>query len=207
MSGRGCSITVYVNPGSSATTATVFGEKTSFTHVQEHENGMSGWVLPLFVALHTPLEVLRGQLEEQTGFTPDAQVLILCDLSDSDRNKDCLLDDQYNHHSLYDCNIREGSILSLHPIGSSNNKTEEEGGEGEKQSADSSSSSSGVEEETHVICTPVTAADADHSYNGIIFDVESKGPFELDIHSLAVGGMLGRVVSPFASTDLSDGRV
>ena len=189
MSGRGCAITVYVNPGSSANTAIILGERTAVTHIQEHENGMVGWVLPLFVALHTPLEVLRGQLEEQSGFAPELQVLILCDLTDKDRNHDQLLDDQYDHCSLYDCNIREGSILSLHRIGTSGSKTE--GEEDEENIA----SSSIPAVETHLITTPISAAQADHSYNGIIFDIESKGPFELDILSLAVGGMLGRVVS------------
>lgn len=99
MSGRGCAITIYVNPGSSA------------SHIQEHDNGMLGWVLNLFVALHTPLEVLRDQLEEQTQFAPESQVLILCDLSDPDRNHDQLIDDQYNYHSLFDCNIREGMLF------------------------------------------------------------------------------------------------
>ena len=188
MSGRGCSITVYVNPGSSATSATVFGERTTMSKIQEHENGMIGWVLPLFVALHTPLEVLRGQLEEQTGFVPHSQVLILCDLSDPDRNNDHLLDDQFDHYSLYDCNIREGSILSLHPIGATSSGLENEG------ESDLAPALPAAQQETHTICTPITAAQADHSYNGIIFDIESKGPFEVEIFSLSVGGMLGRVV-------------
>ncbi len=34
-----------------------------------------------------------------------------------------------------------------------------------------------------------------YSYNGVIFDVESCGPFEVDLLSLSVAGMLGRVVS------------
>lgn len=126
----------------------------------------------------------------QAGIAPEAQVLILCDLSDRDRNRDQLLDGKYDHYSLYDCNIREGSILSLHPIGASSNKTEEEEG-AEKASADSSCV---PEVESHIISTPVSAAQADHSYNGIIFDIESKGPFELNVLSLSVGGMLGRVV-------------
>ena len=187
MSGRGCAITVYVNPGSSATIATVFGERTEVTHVQQHENGLQGWVLPLFVALHTPLQVLRDQLEEQTGFSPHEQVLILCDLSDRDRNNDQLLNEQYDHYSLYDCNIREGSILSLHLVGVSREDATQ-GGEVRSAGAEVS------QQVTHVLSTPITAAQADHSYNGIIFDIESKGPFELDIFSLSVGGMLGRVV-------------
>ena len=48
-------------------------------------------------------------------------------------------------------------------------------------------------EETHIVSTPVTAAMADHSYNGILFDIEAKSPFEVDITSIFVGGMLGRL--------------
>lgn len=161
------------------------------THIQDHENGMVGWVLPLYVALHTPLEVLRGQLEEQTGFIPNEQVLILCDLADRDRNSDQLLDEKYNHCSLYDCNIREGSTLSLHPMSISASDSPAECGHDENTTEDSQRA---AQLETHTLATPITAAQADHSYNGIIFDVESKGPFELDILSLSVGGMLGRVV-------------
>ena len=43
--------------------------------------------------------------------------------------------------------------------------------------------------------TKITAARANHSYNGVIFDVMCNGPFEVDLLSVSVGGMLGRVVS------------
>ncbi len=33
------------------------------------------------------------------------------------------------------------------------------------------------------------------SYNGVIFDVECQGPYDIEIKSLSVAGMLGRVVS------------
>ena len=32
------------------------------------------------------------------------------------------------------------------------------------------------------------------SYNGVIFDVESTGPYEVDILSISIAGMLNRVV-------------
>jgi hypothetical protein len=32
------------------------------------------------------------------------------------------------------------------------------------------------------------------SYNGIVFDVECNGPFQIEIKSVFVAGMLGRVV-------------
>ncbi len=40
------------------------------------------------------------------------------------------------------------------------------------------------------------------SYNGIIFDVSTNGPFEVDILSVSVAGMLGRVVSLFNNPSL-----
>ena len=33
------------------------------------------------------------------------------------------------------------------------------------------------------------------SYNGVIFDVESTGPYEVDIMSISIAGMLNRVVT------------
>ncbi len=36
-----------------------------------------------------------------------------------------------------------------------------------------------------------------NSYNGVIFDVESHGPFEVDLVSVSIAGMLGRVVSKY----------
>ncbi len=47
--------------------------------------------MQLPVALHTPLEVLRVQLAQYTGIGVLDQMLILCDLSDPDRNKDVSL--------------------------------------------------------------------------------------------------------------------
>lgn len=49
-------------------------------------------------------------------------------------------------------------------------------------------------EPIYTLSTPVTAAQADHSFNGIIFDVMCKSPYEVEITSISVAGMLGRVV-------------
>ena len=45
------------------------------------------------------------------------------------------------------------------------------------------------------LITEITAAKANHSYNGIIFDIEVKGPFEVELHSVSIGGMLGPMVN------------
>jgi hypothetical protein len=50
-------------------------------------------------------------------------------------------------------------------------------------------------EKNHTISTRVSPACANHSYNGVIWDIQCKGPFEIDVTSIHVGGMLGRVVS------------
>jgi len=46
----------------------------------------------------------------------------------------------------------------------------------------------------YMLSTPITAAQANHSYNGIIFDVMCKSPYQVNITAISVAGMLGRVV-------------
>lgn len=133
------------------------------------------------------MHVLRDHLREITGITPPAQVLILCDLTDPDRNRDVLLAaGTYDYQSLFECGIRDGSFLTLHPIGLSR----------QIQRNQESNQQVNEEEETDVynVVTSITPAQADHSYNGVIFDIESRGPYETDIISFSFGGMLGRVV-------------
>jgi hypothetical protein len=50
---------------------------------------MEEMVLP--VALHSPLEVLKEQMQDITNILMTDQVLILCDLNDPERNNDRLL--------------------------------------------------------------------------------------------------------------------
>lgn len=146
-------------------------------------------VLSLPVALHSPLEVLREQLENLTNIEMTSQVLILCDLTDAERNSDVLLQGR-DHMSLRDCNIRNGSVLTLHALGlGAQRKISSMKGIGKLKSSDDPEA-----ELILSISTPISAAQANHSYNGIIFDVESKGPYEVDITSISLGGMLGRVV-------------
>lgn len=132
---------------------------------------------------------MRDHLQELTGISSASQVLILCDLSDPDRNRDVLLTGR-DYESLFECGIREDSFLTLHPIGiirqpsqSHEKKTEIDDGP-----------------DVYAILTPITPAQADHSYNGVIFDVESKGIYENEVISISFGGMLGRVVCLCDST-------
>lgn len=120
-----------------------------------------------------------------TGIPLSSQVLILCDLTDPDRNRDVVLTGR-DHNTLFDCGIREDSFLTLHYLGAVRSVR------GRSETVESQPQLPAVE--TFSLSTPITAADADHSYNGIIFDVESKSPYESEMISVSVAGMLGRVV-------------
>jgi hypothetical protein len=131
---------------------------------------------------------LRDHLSEITGITSPSQVLILCDLTDPDRNRDVLLTGSHDYQSLFECGIRDGSFLTLHPIGISRQL---------QRNQEEANSQRAIEEEeidVYSVATTITPAQADHSYNGVVFDIESRGPYETDIISFSFGGMLGRVV-------------
>ena len=77
--------------------------------------GMQEMALP--VALHSPLTIFKEQLASCTGISPGEQVLILCDLSDPDRNSDVHLDSAYDNMSLRDCGFKNGLVFTLHALG------------------------------------------------------------------------------------------
>lgn len=174
MAGRGCIIHIKVlNTG-----ATEGGEESSTD-------------LPLQVALHSPLEILRDEIERLTNIEKRDQVLILCDFTDPERNSDVLLDSERDSFSLRDCGIRNNSILTLHALGIS--------AERRMRLMEEAFSKKKKESETskiplNVISTRITPAAANHSYNGIIFDIEVKTPHIISIDSISIGGMLGPVV-------------
>jgi hypothetical protein len=138
------------------------------------------------VALHSPLEVLKEQLVPITGIAVQDQVLILCDLSDPDRNSDRLL---VENSTLHQCGIKQDSVLTIHSVGMSTEKTQALTEEALRKLSEQVS----LEEDVHVLDTGITAAQANHSYNGIVFDVESRDAFEITVRSVSVAGMLGRV--------------
>eukprot|EP01043_Picozoa_sp_COSAG02_P014531 COSAG02_NODE_601_length_19715_cov_445.701315_18_plen_441_part_00 len=51
-----------------------------------------------------------------------------------------------------------------------------------------------------VLTTDKAPREAEHSFNGVMFDVEAKEPFEISVHSVHVGGMLG-TMSVFACSE------
>lgn len=169
MAGRGCTITVKLLSG-----GTSEGEAEDIS---------------LTVALHSPLEVLKDELAELTGIAREDQVLILCDLNDPDRNSDLLLVGR-DHMPLRQIGIAQDSVLTLHPLGITAEQRLQI-----LRDTFARKKSEVQERPTFTLETAITPNQADHSYNGIIFDVECNGPYEIDLVSVNVGGMLGRVVS------------
>jgi hypothetical protein len=169
MAGRGCSITIKVLGGSSG------------------DNSVDELHLP--VALHSPLEILKDQLADLTGISHRDQVLILLDLSDPERNHDVLLIGR-DHESLRNCGIRNHSILTLHALGLSAELKQ-------KMTRESLIKKKASEvlntEPVYSLATTITAAQANHSFNGVIFDIMCKSPYEVDITSISIAGMLGRI--------------
>lgn len=158
--------------------------------------------ISLPVALHSPLLVLKEELEALIAIPALLQVLILCDLTDPDRNSDLLLTGR-DESTLLECGIRNGSVLTLHALGMSDELRQQMALKALQ------APKAIVDKDLRAIRTIIPAEDADHrcctpsdprllsplccSYNGIIFDVEVKGPFEINLTSVSIAGMLGRV--------------
>ena len=165
MAGRGCNISIQVLRG-----------------------GGNVETISLAVALHTPLSVLNDQLEKMTNIPVDLQVVILCDFTDVNRNNDVLLSE--DDHSLRACGIQEGSVLTVHHLvntPSSNNNSN-------NNNAEAVSTSSVLPKDHYILNTDIDSPNADHSYNGLIFDVRAQGSYEVVIDAICLAGMLGRIV-------------
>lgn len=174
MSGRGAVVTVQlINP-----TALSGG-------------GMQEMALP--VALHSPLMVFKEQLSACTGIMPSGQVLILCDLSDPDRNSDVHLDSSYDSMTLRDCRFQNNSVFTLHALGLSNERAQQLQAEAQAKKMEAELAAEQANKHSIMLRTPVTSARADHSFNGIIFDIRSKDAHEVEVLSISLGGMLGRI--------------
>ena len=165
MAGRGCVITVQV-----------LGNGSNNNHD-----------ISLPVALHSPLEVLKTQLGSLTGIPIQIQVLILCDLSDPERNNDKELSG-LDSISLREIGIKNNSFLTLHGVGLTSSRTELLNAALKKKLE-----SNPIDTDSEVLMTNIQPKDANHSYNGVIQDIESVGPFDIEITSFFVAGMLGRV--------------
>jgi hypothetical protein len=167
MAGRGCTVTVQIS--------------------RLVNNEMQTDEISLPVALHSPLLVLKEMLQDISGIEMGNQVLILCDLTDADRNGDIHLDADRDEATLFQCGLRQGSVLTLHSVGITRHDIVHASRKPVPQYADP--------RPKHYLSSQITPAAANHSYNGIIFSICSKSPYELDVFSFCVGGMLGRLVS------------
>jgi len=172
MAGRGCVISIQL----------LSSEETEELH------------LP--VALHSPLSVLRDQLQDLTNIAIRDQVLILLDLTDPERNNDLLLEGR-DFMTLRDIGFKHGSVLTLHALGMPAELKQKQTHEALKKKLEAERADKDMmlseEERKRSLATTITAAQANHSYNGVIFDVQCNGPYELELLSLSIGGMLGRV--------------
>jgi hypothetical protein len=139
-------------------------------------------------------------LQSISGIDVAEQVLVLCDLTDPDRNRDVHLADHWNDSTLAQCGITDGSYLTLHALGvapdSGNTGSNFHDLLRSRKETKASAATAAAADARPVLqlVTEITPADANHSYNGVMFDVHTKSPFEVDLYSVHVGGMLGRVV-------------
>lgn len=189
MAGRGCTITVTV----------LGGGPTS----------ADNYDISLPVALHSPLEVLKDQLGDLVNIPPQDQMLILLDPSDPDGNSDVLLSGR-EYMSLRQCGLQNGSTLTLHALGVSAERQQRQRQEEQEMQEkelllqrrlngsrfrehNSGGDKQNKFSDERTLHTRVTAAEADHSYNGVIFDAFVDGPFEVELKSISVAGMLGRI--------------
>lgn len=151
--------------------------------------------LSLQVAGHSPLIVLKQQLEDVTGIPVQEQVLILLDLTDPERNNDVLLigrDDE----TIRNCRIRNGSTLTLHPLGlSAEDKLRMTQLALGKLANSNKSRHLTIDDgfPVHRLVTELQPRDVDHSFNGVIFDIMNKTHHSIELLSVSIGGMLGRI--------------
>lgn len=96
-----------------------------------------------------------------TGIPFADQVLILCDLSDPERNSDMLLQG-LDSSSLRECGVSSDSFLTLHALGLCAERQQEitklaQANEGDKKCSEKDERSP-----LHTLNTPITAAQANH---------------------------------------------
>ena len=99
--------------------------------------------------------MLKEQLHSLTRIAICDQVLILCDLSDTERNSDKILQG-LDDLTLRECNIKADSFLTLHALG-----VKAEAEQNSKLSADETDISK-KKDNVVTLDTPITAAQADH---------------------------------------------
>ncbi len=145
-------------------------------------------------------------------------MLIRCELSDPDRNHDrVLVGDELTLRQL---GVRHQDTLTLHQLGGElmtgqGSSRELESGQGSSQTQLLEPTKSVIAEENapnvnstgdyapdlstgdanaFTVSSRISANNADHSYNGLVFDIEALDAYEVEITGIALAGMLGRLV-------------
>lgn len=187
MAGRGGTIVIQLLKPASEGAATGTGAGTGVGAAIADE-------MSLPVGFHSPLQVLKEMLFDIVGIPVSQQVLILCDLTDKERNNDRVLTSPFL--SLRDLGIKNNDTLTLHGLNLSaelQKKIFADVEESRRLVLEAEKKAAANGEKIHSLTSRVDAANANHSYAGVMFDIEVMGPHEVDLTSIAIGGMLGRV--------------
>ena len=170
MAGRGCNIFLRVHRSS------------ELFHSDEH-------TLP--VALHSPLSVLKDHIVNITGIPYMEQQVAL--VEEGERSVGGVMPMENEWRTLREYGVRDGSVVKVQPSGgfSVEYTPGETTDKSQIENAPARVGASMLRKST--LATAILARQADHSYNGILFDVTTKGPYCVSITSISVAGMLGRV--------------
>jgi hypothetical protein len=219
-------------------------------------NTSTGAEIKLEVGDHSPIWVIKEELQRETGRPTDDQ--ILCLLNDKGDEGELL---EHDRATVYDCGIRTGSTLFLSFLTStptavpsprvrtpaaSTAGADDGGGDQPMDAGDEAAAAERARSECRAWCSamqsqrqaqrdarrcaeererygmtdpaapaPITSShppkpyilttdkaprEAEHSFNGVMFNIQAKEPYEITIHSVHVGGMLG-TMSVYACTE------
>lgn len=162
----------------------------------------------LHVAGHAPLYILMDELTEKTGVHAELQSLVLIDPEDETDSR--LLDDE--ELPLYTLGLRDGSRLLLTALEETPDFMDpaDEGGpdppgvcpdadtelaaqlfsldqpEGSPRAKAPRALNARPSVYRRKLDTPIQPNRANHSFNGVMFDVKPKGPFEVVVSSIWV---------------------
>lgn len=168
----------------------------------------------LDVARHAPLYILMDELEAKTGVHVERQSLVLIDPDDETDSR--LLDD--DEMPIYTFGVRDGSCLLLTALEEAIEPTDPlelagvldpgvdaaadfdaaaqffslEPPEGSPRATAPRALNARPSVYRRRLDTPIQPNRANHSFNGVMFDVKPKGPFEVMVSSIWVRILLSR---------------
>ena len=149
------------------------------------------------MALHSPVSVLKAQLAKLTQIAAHDQDLthVMEEWAQGANGQPVLSTEEIRmtgDGALGSYGLRDGSVIRLIPLSG----FEEAVPDGEDEEESETDAPAGLLEasmSSHSIMSTIGPAEADHSYNGILFDISAKAPFQVAITSVHVGGMLGHI--------------